>query len=197
MSLFESVRRQGARAASCVRLAFRALLSVVDTRPGVQLGQCGGLAGENLQAHEVFQHYGFTSAPPAGTQCIVLPLGGKTAHGVIVATEHAAYRIQGLESGEVALYTQDDKESHGHRIVFRRGGLIEVQAKNINVRAESVLHLSAEEVEVHGDKRFEWDVNGYGEAVNSGPGGYTVDSYKQGATPLTTTEHGIKPPEVD
>ena len=79
-----------ARALSRVRLGFRAVLTALDTSPSVQLLQADGLSGEQLQASEVFQHFGFTSAPPAGTQCIVLPLGGKSSHGVIVATEHGS-----------------------------------------------------------------------------------------------------------
>lgn len=196
MSLATLIDGRIQRALARVRRGFRAVLTALDTSPRVSLVQALGLSKEQLQALELFQHYGFTSAPPAGTMCVILPLGGQTAHGVVVATEHSAYRIQGLQNGEVAIYTDEDRAADGCRIVLKRGNRIEIQARDIDLRAENLLHLSGREVEIHADERLETDVFGYGEAVNHGPGGYTLDSYHTGAVPLTSTEHGIKPEET-
>jgi phage baseplate assembly protein V len=84
----------------------------------VQLVQAHGVAGEVLQAAELMQHYGFTSNPPAGSVCVVLPLGGKTSHGVVVATEHAS-RIKSLKPGECGIY--DDL---GQSIQLTRDGIV-------------------------------------------------------------------------
>lgn len=196
MSLTTQIDDRIQRALSRIRRAFRAVLTALDTAPRVSLAQAEGLSKEQLQALELFQHYGFTSAPPKGTTCVVLPVGGQTAHGIVVATEHGAYRIKGLQSGEVAIYTDEDQAADGCRIVLKRGNVVEIQGKNINVRAEELLHLSGKEVEIHADERLETDVFGYGEAVNHGAGGYTLDTYHNGATPLTSTEHGIQPEET-
>jgi len=118
------------RAMGRVRKAFRAVLSRVSTAPAVALVQASGVAGETLQDAELFQHYGYTSAPPAGTMAVVLPIGGKTAHGIVVATEHGSYRIRGLKSGEVAIYTDE-----GDSIVLKRGRMIEVTTDVLKISA--------------------------------------------------------------
>ncbi|WP_404991320.1 phage baseplate assembly protein V [Cupriavidus pauculus] len=108
------------RAMSGVRSAFRSVLARVDSGGQVQLVQGEGLAGEPLQDNELFQHYGYTSNPPAGTMAVVLPIGGRTSHGIIVATEHGTYRLKELKPGEVALYTDE-----GAKVVLKRGRVIE------------------------------------------------------------------------
>ncbi len=50
---------------------------------------------------------------------MVLPLGGKTSHGIIVATEHGSYRVKSLKSGECGIY--DDL---GQSIILTRGGIV-------------------------------------------------------------------------
>ena len=111
-----------------IRKAFRAVLTRVNSGGQVQTVQARALAGEQLQDNELFQHYGFTSNPLPGTMAVILPLGGNTSHGVIIATEHGAYRLAGLQSGE---------------IVLKRGRIIDVECdtyrvtcKNYEVNAE-------------------------------------------------------------
>lgn len=104
--MVETMRRQMERAAAGARLAFRGLLSGLQLAPKIQLASGEGLAGEQLDRVELMQQFGFTSAPPAGTQLIVLPLGGRSSAAVIVATEHGAYRFQLDQAGEACLYNQ-------------------------------------------------------------------------------------------
>lgn len=125
------------RALRKIRLAFRGVITMVKAGGAVQLLQVDGVAGETLQDNELFQHYGFTSNPPGGTMAVVLPIGGKTAHGIIIATEHGVYRLKGLKSGEVALYT-DEEDS----IVLKRGRLIEVTTKTFRLNTE-VMEVNA------------------------------------------------------
>ncbi len=115
------------RALGRIRLAFRGVINLVNAAAHVQFVQGEGFASEKLRDNELFQHYGFTSHPLPGTMAVVLPIGGKTAHGIVIATEHATYRLKGLESGEVALYTDEDGNG-GHRIVLKRGREIELVA---------------------------------------------------------------------
>ena len=107
------------RALGRIRKAFRAVLTNVDSTTPIQLVQGDALAGEQLQDNELMQHYGFTSAPLPGTQMAVLPIGGKTAHGIVVACEHVQYRLKGLKGGEVAIY--DDQ---GQSVYLTREGII-------------------------------------------------------------------------
>jgi len=137
--VWQRVDARIARALARVRQGFRAVLTGLDTKPGVQLMQADGLSGEQLQASELMQHFGFTSAPPAGTQCIVLPLGGKSAHSVIVATECGAYRVTALRSGEVAVYNQS-----GARIVLKDQRLIEIDCKDLRITAETSVTIDTQ-----------------------------------------------------
>lgn len=94
------------RALSGYRLAFRGVITLVKAAGQIQLVQLNGLAGEQLQDAEQFQQFGFTSNAPAGAMAVALPMGGKSAHTIVIATEHATYRLQNLASGETAIYNQ-------------------------------------------------------------------------------------------
>lgn len=127
-----------ARRRASIRLAFRGVIGLVKADGPVQMVQGDALAGETGRDDELFQHYGLTSNPPGGTMKVVLPMGGKTSHGIIIATEHGAYRLKGLKTGEVALYTDE-----GDRIVLKRGRLIEVTTETFRLNAK-VMEVNAE-----------------------------------------------------
>lgn len=115
----DAMKRMIDKALGRIRQPFRAVLTAHNTKPPVSLVQGDALNGEQLQDVELFQHFGFASALPKGTQIIVLPLGGKTAHGIIIATEHGEYRLKGLAEGEVAIYDDQGKGVH-----LRRAGIV-------------------------------------------------------------------------
>ncbi len=172
-------------------------LLLVDDSPQVQEAQAGLYAGETRDKVERFQEYGFTSVPfPACEGVMVFP-GGDRSHGVIIATEDRRYRIKGLAAGEVAIYTDENASEDGCRIVLKRGNRVEIQAADIDLRAENRLHLSGRYVEIHADERREMDVAGYGEALNFKGGNiWQTDTYTLGATVLPSVEHGIQPLEI-
>lgn len=114
------------------RAAFRGVINLVKSKPQHQLTQVSGLSGEVLQDVELMQHFGFTSVPPAGTQAVVIPLGGKTTHGIVVATENGSFRVAGLESGEVAIYDQS-----GSTIILKKGRVVEVDCDQFSVKCKS------------------------------------------------------------
>lgn len=120
-----------------IRLAFRGVVSLVKSDGPVQLMQGEGLATENGQDDEYFQHYGLTSNPPAGSMKIALPIGGKTSHSIVIATEHGDYRLKSLKPGEVALYTDE-----GDKIVLKRGRLIEVTTHTFRLNTQ-VMEVNA------------------------------------------------------
>lgn len=132
------------RALGRIRLAFRGEITLVNAAGHVQFVQGEGFASEKLRDNELFQHYGFTSHPLPGTMAVVLPIGGKTAHGIVIATEHATYRLKGLESGEVALYTDE-----GDSIVMRRGRLIEVTTDTLKIDAADHVEINTPRVQLN------------------------------------------------
>ncbi|MBE5529455.1 hypothetical protein A9J41_15140 [Laribacter hongkongensis] len=114
--MLADIDRRIGRALAGIRQAFRGVLRGTRGGKGSQLAQVDGLAGEPLPDLELFQQFGFTSNPPSGTAVVVLPLGGRTSHGIIVATENGAYRIGDLKPGETAIFN-----AFGDRFVFRDG----------------------------------------------------------------------------
>lgn len=130
--MWAEVDKRIRRAAASVRQAFRGVVTNLNSNAPIQLAQGEGLSGEPLQDLELMQHYGFTSAPPDGTETVILPLGGKTSHGIIIATEHGSYRLKALQRGEVALYTDE-----GARIVLRRGRVIDVDCDEFKVNCKT------------------------------------------------------------
>lgn len=123
---------------SGIRLAFRGVITLVKAAGAVQLVQGDGLNGERLLDMEYFQHFGFTSNPPAGSMKVVLPIGGKTAHSIIIATEHGTYRLKNLKPGEVALYTDE-----GDSIILKRGRIMEVTTQTFRVNAATAIELNS------------------------------------------------------
>lgn len=100
----------------------RAVVSLVDDSKQVQEAQISVLDGETREV-ERFQNYGFTSVPLPGSEAVVVFVGGRRDHGLAIVVDDRRYRIKNLESGEVAVYTDE-----GDSIVIRRGGTIELNA---------------------------------------------------------------------
>ncbi|HEH9715082.1 TPA: phage baseplate assembly protein, partial [Pasteurella multocida] len=104
----------------------------VKSGDNIQKAQVSGLAGETLQDVELMQQFGFTSVPPAGTQVVVVPVGGKTTHSIIIATENGAFRVKNLENGETALYDQS-----GSTIILKQGRLVEVDCDTFKLNCKT------------------------------------------------------------
>lgn len=137
------MREQAQRERANFRQAFRAVAA--RNRHGKLIGvDMQGLAGETVSG-ELFQHYGFTSAPLAGAELIAIPVGGNSKHTVVVASEDGRYRLQ-VQDGEVALYS--DEGDHVH---LRRGRVVEVVTDTLLVKAGTKVRFETPLVEVTGD----------------------------------------------
>ena len=77
------------------------------------------LAGEEHQAAERFQQYGFSSVPQAGAEGIALAVGGDRSHLVVIAVDDRRYRVAAGQPGEVVVY--DDL---GHQVRLTREGIV-------------------------------------------------------------------------
>ena len=143
--LIRAIDQRVSRAQVGVRQAFRAVISRINTSPGLALVQAQGLAGESIQAAEMAQHFGFTSHPPAGSMGVVLPIGGKSAHGIVIATEHASYRIAALNEGEVAIYT-----SEGDTILMKNGHAVQINTQTLTINASTQVIVNSPLLKVSG-----------------------------------------------
>jgi phage baseplate assembly protein V len=124
----------------------RAVVSLVDDGRKLQEVQVDLLEGETRDEVERFQNYGFTSNPPAGAEAIVVFLNGARDQGIAICVDDRRYRLRNLQPGEVAIYTDE-----GDKIVFKRGGTIEVTAS-------TKLSIVAPDVEISGDLTVKGDI---------------------------------------
>ena len=125
-SLAGRAPRALARVANRMRMLIaRGIVRVVRDAAGIQIVQVSAMKGETRAELERFQQYGFTSVPLPGAEAVVLFVGGDRAHGFVLSIDDRRYRLQPLEDGEVALYTDE-----GDSIVLRRDSKIEVTSAN-------------------------------------------------------------------
>lgn len=149
-----------------IRQSFRGKIARVKSGGGVQKIQVEGLEGETVQDLEHAENFGFTSHPPAGSDCVVVPLGGKTSHGIIVTTTNGAYRITGLAEGETAVYNAD-----GAKMVLKKGRVIDIDCETLNIKAPGGVNITANNVKCSAQVTAEGQINGNGGmAVQGGRG---------------------------
>lgn len=82
----------------------------------------------DLESHpkvQVLEQYGFTSVPPAGSQGLMLCLGGDGAHPVLLGVGNPSTRLPGLGSGDAAMHV--GSVATGARVVLRANGSIEIE----------------------------------------------------------------------
>ena len=115
-----------------IRLALgRGIIRLVNDSSGIQELQISLMANETRSNIERFQEYGFTSCPHPGAEAAVMFIGGNRDHGIAIAVDDRRYRLKGLESGEVAIYTDE-----GDKIVLKRGNHMELTTKTFEVNTE-------------------------------------------------------------
>ncbi|MCW9699710.1 phage baseplate assembly protein V [Avibacterium sp. 20-129] len=151
-----------------MRIAFRGVLNLVKSGSDIQQVQVSGLADETIQDLELMQHFGFTSVPPSGTQAVVIPLGGKTTHGIIVATENGSFRVKNLKNGEVAIY-----DSSGSTIILKNGRVIDIECDSFNVNCKQY-QVTATDGANFVTPKLETDQQFVSQGKISGNGGMTV-----------------------
>ena len=151
-----------------IRQAFRGKIARTDAGGGVQRTQIEGLDGETVQALEHAEQFGFTAHPPAGSDCIVLPLGGQTSHGIVVNTCNGAYRITNLQEGETAVYNAD-----GAKIVLKKGRIVDIDCQVLNIKAPGGVNVEAPNVNCSEQITAAGQINGNGGMAIQGGNGAT------------------------
>lgn len=108
----------------------------------IKLFSATGRSGERFSGRECFQHYGFSSAPLAGAEVIVI---GEGNHIVIVAEDDRRYRV-GVEGGEVAIYSHE-----GDKIHLKQGRVVEIETETLLIKAGQRVRIESPVVEATGD----------------------------------------------
>lgn len=92
-------------------------------------------AGEAKDDMEHFEPYGITSCPLEGAEALAAFIGDRS-HGVVLVVSDRRYRLQGLEAGEVALYTDEGDVVH-----LKRGRVIEVKTATLKISADTAVEF--------------------------------------------------------
>ena len=117
-------------------LLARIVVTGLNTASKCQMLQVSILADEQKENVEHLEPYGFTSAPLAGAEGFALFPDGDRSHGVILMVSDRRYRIKGLQSGEVCLFTDE-----GDTLTFKRGNTVELKTKTYNVIADDAVNI--------------------------------------------------------
>jgi phage baseplate assembly protein V len=168
MSTLDDIRREVDRGLRGVRSAFRGVMRGITRTTQVQRARFGGLAGEELADAEVMQHFGFSSAIPEGADVIVVPVGGRTAQSVVIASELGSVRIQLGATGETVIYSQ-----WGDRVHLRQDRSILIQAAG-QVNVQAPLATFSGNVQIAGNLSVTGTTTGTGAATFSGVTGAGV-----------------------
>lgn len=115
---------------SLLKLLVRGTVVLSSAAQKLQALQMRLTAGEVKDNLEHFEPYGFTSNPLAGAEGITAFLGGDRSHGIVLVVADRRYRLQALEPGEVAIYTDE-----GDKVHFKRGRVIDIETQTLNIKA--------------------------------------------------------------
>lgn len=95
--------------------------------------------------------YGFSSAPPEGSDVVVLSLGGDRSSQVIIATNHKGSRHTGLLAGETVIYNQT-----GQFVKLTASGIeVQANAQPVQVANATTVTITATEKVIANTPRFE------------------------------------------
>jgi phage baseplate assembly protein V len=127
------LKQQILKALGSVRLPLRGRLRrLTDSR--IALAQVEGMGGETFQDAEYLQQAGLRSRPLAGAEVLIIPLGGASAHGVVVSCANGKLHVAALKDGETALYNETD----GHFIHLKNGRVIRIECDTLEIVANIV-----------------------------------------------------------
>lgn len=131
----------------------RCILSALDSSSGVQNASVTIMADEEMKGVEYMEPYGFTSAPLQGAEGVVLNVSSRRGSCVVVSLGNRKFRLKGLKSGEVALYTDE-----GDKLVFERGKTVRLTtqklimdvAETVDINAGQKVTVNSPETEITG-----------------------------------------------
>ena len=116
----------------------RMVVKSINDAGGIQLVKGKLFADVTKDGMERIQNYGFTSVPVSGSEAVVVFPGGNMDHGVVIAIDNRKFRLNNLQPGEVALYTDE-----GDKIHFKRGRIIDISTHTLNLTATESINIDS------------------------------------------------------
>jgi phage baseplate assembly protein V len=110
----------------------RAVLKAIVNTEEIQTLTVSVLSNETIEGTERYQEYGFDSVPLAEAEALPIFVNGNRNLGLVICVRDKRYRPTDLLSGEVALYTSEDKTTpfriqlKQNRTLFRRADIEDV-----------------------------------------------------------------------
>lgn len=126
---------------SISNIATRAVLVTLNSARKCQAAGLKLIAGEEKENVEFIEQYGFTSTAHTGAEAVVLFPSGDRSHGIVISVSDRRYRLQGLQPGEVAIYTDE-----GDSIILKRGRKTEITTSELIINAEKNITLNTPEL---------------------------------------------------
>ena len=111
----------------------RCTLNLIDDSKPTQTAQAEFYEQEVHEDAEIWQHFGFTSVPPKGSEGVALCLGGERQTPIVIATECKGNRLNNLKKGEAAIYSDC-----GDSLYLKNGNNTEIKTNNFNVNIKSI-----------------------------------------------------------
>ncbi|MFV3383125.1 phage baseplate assembly protein V [Pseudomonas sp. NY15354] len=139
----------------------RCVVALVNPGAKLQAVQVRLTAGEVKSGMEHFEPYGFTANPHPGAEGVALFFGGDRSHGVVINIADRQYRLKGLKSGEVAIYTDE-----GDYVHFKRERRIEVKTLTLKVDAADAVEFATKAFSVSASERFSIDTKAFSVAAS-------------------------------
>lgn len=133
MKTFNSLKRR------MQLLVSRAVVNVINDSLKTQNLQVSILNDDDADDVERFQNYGHTSVPPAGSEAIVLSVGGMRESLVAIAVDNKATRLGSLKDGDSALYHME-----GHNFLLTEDGVARLTCKRFEIIADEVISDASE-----------------------------------------------------
>lgn len=119
----------------------RGVVALSNSASKLQSLQLRLLAGEVKDQVEHLEPYGFTACPLDGAEALAGFIGGDRSHCVVIVVSDRRYRLQGLKSGEVAIYTDE-----GDKIHLKRGRIIDIETQTLNIKATTGVNFDTPEI---------------------------------------------------
>lgn len=122
-------------------------VATVDDSGPVQILQLSLLDDETKDTTPNVQNYGFSGVPPAGTDVVVLCIGGERTNMVAIGSNNPSLRPTGLQPGDVVMY-----DSRGRMVKITAAGiLVEGGSDPVQVHTTGDIDLSGANINVTGN----------------------------------------------
>lgn len=128
---------------------------LVDDGNPLQSMQVKTVYGDTLNAVPHYQPYGYTMVPPAGSQAVVLGIGGLRQNSLVLVAAAETARIVNLQPGESCLYTDE-----GPVIINRRGRKTELHCDTLTIFADTLARFETPMLQVTGEIMDRCDSDG-------------------------------------